>query len=104
MGLRDSGSNRQRRDWFAFHFRGLTVQFVLWMIIPLSLVLIGVAFTGVYSHEQAMRTMIAERNQALATAAAVQVRELLQEPASALEALAPSKPFSTLIPPNNARS
>ena len=93
MGLRDSGSNRQRRDWFAFHFRGLTVQFVLWMIIPLSLVLIGVAFTGVYSHEQAMRTMIAERNQALATAAAVQVRELLQEPASALEALAAKQAF-----------
>jgi signal transduction histidine kinase len=63
------------------------------MIIPLSLVLIGVAFTGVYSHEQAMRTMIAERNQALATATASELRELLQEPVSALEALASEQGF-----------
>jgi signal transduction histidine kinase len=63
------------------------------MIIPLSLVLIGVAFTGVYSHEHAMRTLIAERNQALAALTAGQVRELLQERVSALEALASEQAF-----------
>jgi signal transduction histidine kinase len=93
LGIRDSDLPKPRRRWYAFHFRGLTVQIVLWMIIPLSLVLIGVAFTGVYSHEQAMRTLVVERNQALAELAARQVRELLQERASALEALAAEQAF-----------
>ena len=31
-------------------FRGLKIQIILWTVLPLTLVLIGVAFTGVYSH------------------------------------------------------
>ena len=69
-------------------FRGLRIQIVLWMILPLTLVLIGVAFTGVYSHEQAMRNLVQERDRALAEVSAGQVRALLQERTLALETLA----------------
>jgi signal transduction histidine kinase len=66
---------------------------VLWTILPLTLVLIGVAFTGVYSHEQAMRDLVRERDQALATVSAAQIRDLLQTRASALELLAGEQVF-----------
>ena len=73
--------------------RGLRVQIVLWTVLPLTLVLIGVAFTGVYSHEQAMRDLVAERDQALAAVSAGQVRDLLRERADALKALAAEQAF-----------
>ncbi len=79
------------KNWGAF--RGLKVQIVLWMILPLTLVLIGVAFTGVYSHEQAMRNLVQERDRALAEVSAGQVRALLQERALALGTLAAEQAF-----------
>ena len=70
-------------DRFAPRLRELKVQIVLWTVLPLTLVLIGVAFTGVYSHEQAMQTLVQERDQALAVVSAAQVRDLLRMRGSA---------------------
>ncbi len=74
-------------------FRGLKFQIVLWTVLPLTLVLIGVAFTGVYSHEQAMRDLVQERDRALAVVGAGQVSELLEQRLSALATLAVEPPF-----------
>jgi len=74
-------------------FRGLRAQIVLWTVLPVTLVLIGVAFTGVYSHEQAMRELVEERDQALATVSSAQVRDLLQTRTAALEVLATEQAF-----------
>jgi len=82
-----------KRSRPTFRFRGLAAQIVLWTVLPLTLVLIGVAFTGVYSHEQAMRSLVEERDQALATASAGQVREVLLQRASALRELAAQHAF-----------
>ncbi len=60
--------------------RGLRAQIVLWTILPLTLVLIGVAFTGVYSHEQAMRDLVAERDLALAVVGAARTASSFQYP------------------------
>jgi signal transduction histidine kinase len=76
-----------------FRLRGLRTQIVLWTVLPLTLVLIGVAFTGVYSHEQAMRDLVQERDRALAEVSAGQVRAVLQERAMALESLAAEQAF-----------
>ena len=76
-----------------FRFRGLAAQIVLWTVLPLTLVLIGVAFTGVYSHEQAMRSMVEERDRALAVVTAAEVQALLGERASALARLAEEPGF-----------
>ncbi len=78
---------------FSRRFRGLKFQIVLWMVLPLTLVLIGVAFTGVYSHEQAMRDLVQERDRALAVVSAGQVSELLEQRLSALATLAVEPPF-----------
>jgi signal transduction histidine kinase len=73
--------------------RGLRVQIILWTVLPLTLVLIGVAFTGVYSHEQAMRTLVEERDEALAVVSAAQVRDLLRGHAAVLRSLAAEQAF-----------
>jgi signal transduction histidine kinase len=80
----------------ALRLRGLRVQIVLWTVLPLSLVLIGVAFTGVYSHEQAMRALVQERDEALARVSAAQVDDLLQTRVAALETLAAEQAFHHL--------
>jgi signal transduction histidine kinase len=77
----------------AFRLRGLRAQIVLWTVLPLTLVLIGVAFTGVYSHEQAMRVLVEERDQALAVLSASQVRDLLRRRADVLQTLAAAQAF-----------
>lgn len=77
----------------ANRFRGLKAQIVLWTVLPLTLVLIGVAFTGVYSHEQAMRNLVQERDQALAVVSAGQVADLLRTRATELQRLAAQEAF-----------
>jgi len=72
---------------------GLRAQLILWTILPLTLVLIGVAFTGVYSHEQSMQALVEERDRALAKVSATQVRDLLRERARALQALVDQEAF-----------
>jgi signal transduction histidine kinase len=62
-------------------------------VLPLTLVLIGVAFTGVYSHERAMRALVEERDRALAAVSAAQVRELLRQREAALQSLAAEQAF-----------
>jgi len=74
-------------------FRGLRVQIILWTVLPLTLVLIGVAFTGVYSHEQTMRVLVGDRDRALALLTASQVRDLLHERIMALQALTAQPAF-----------
>jgi signal transduction histidine kinase len=76
----------------------LRVQIILWTVLPLTLVLIGVAFTGVYSHEQTMRVLVGDRDRALALLAASQVRDLLHERIMALQALAAQPDFQGTDP------
>ena len=88
-----SGGPPDHRGSRVRRFRGLRVQIVLWTVLPLTLVLIGVAFTGVYSHEQAMRDLVAERDQALAGMSAGQVRDLLKARIAVLEELGREQAF-----------
>jgi signal transduction histidine kinase len=50
--------------------RGLRVQLLLWAIFPLTVIVVVVSATGVYSHQQAMRNMVAERDTQLVRIAA----------------------------------
>lgn len=65
-------------------FRSLRTQILLWTILPLAIVLIGMAYLGVNSHQAAMRAMVAERDGALARVAAGQLSELLADRARTL--------------------
>ncbi|MGD1992719.1 MAG: histidine kinase [Anaerolineae bacterium] len=46
--------------------RSLQAQLFLWAILPVTFVIIALAFTGVYTHQQAMRDFAAERDLAQA--------------------------------------
>ena len=50
------------RRWF----RSLQAQLFLWAVLPVTFVIIALAFTGVYAHQRAMRDFVAERDLALA--------------------------------------
>jgi signal transduction histidine kinase len=43
-------------------FRTLQAQLILWAILPVTLVVIALSLTGVYTHQQAMRDFVVERN------------------------------------------
>lgn len=68
-------------------WRGLRVQIFLWTVLPLTLALIGVAYTGVYSHEQAMRVLVSERDQAMSIVAAAEIAAALQIRETALQSI-----------------
>jgi signal transduction histidine kinase len=46
--------------------RSLHAQLFLWAILPVTFVIIALAFTGVYAHQRTMRDFVAERDLALA--------------------------------------
>ncbi len=64
--------------------RGLRIQIILWTILPLTLVLIGIAFTGVYSHQRSMRALVEERDRTLAQVQAALLGEVFYQRAEAL--------------------
>jgi signal transduction histidine kinase len=43
-------------------FRTLQAQLILWAILPVTLVVIALSLTGVYTHQRAMRDFVVERN------------------------------------------
>jgi signal transduction histidine kinase len=45
--------------------RSLQVQLFLWAVLPVTFVVIALAFTGVYAHQRRMRDFVAERDLAL---------------------------------------
>ncbi len=50
--------------------RSLQFQLFLWAVLPVTLVIIALAFTGVYAHQRSMRDFVADRNLSLARLAA----------------------------------
>lgn len=46
--------------------RSLHAQLFLWAVLPVTLAIIALAFTGVYAHQREMRDFVAERDLALA--------------------------------------
>ncbi len=72
--------------------RSLRTQILLWTILPLAVVLIGIAYLGVNSHQAAMRAMVAERDGSLARVAAADVSELLADRARELANFDPTRP------------
>ena len=46
--------------------RSVHAQLFLWAVLPVTFVIIALAFTGVYSHQQTMRDFVAERDLSLA--------------------------------------
>ncbi len=73
-------------------FRDLRTQLLLWTILPLAIILIGVAYLGVSNHQSAMRDLVEERDGALARVAAARMSEALANRAAILQALDSGRP------------
>jgi signal transduction histidine kinase len=58
--------------------RSLQAQLLLWAILPVTLVIIALSFTGIYTHQQAMRGFVARRDQLLARALATSLEDALR--------------------------
>ncbi len=68
------------RSW-----RGLRSQILLWVVLPVTILLLVLSFTGIYSHQRAMRALVEERDLALATLAVKGVAESLAHCQAVLE-------------------
>jgi signal transduction histidine kinase len=68
-------------------YRRLQVQLWLWATLPFILVIAALTFTGVYSHERAMRHFVSERDVALATLYAEQIDDALAHGTVTLDGL-----------------
>lgn len=71
-----------------FSWRGLTPQLFAIVILPLTVLLLAVAFGGIYLHRQAMRNLVGERDERAARAAASALREQLNHRTAAVQGLA----------------
>lgn len=60
---------------FTRWLRSMQAQLILWTILPVTLAVIALAFTGVYAHQREMRDFVTERNLALARLVALSVED-----------------------------
>ncbi|HLE04242.1 MAG TPA: hypothetical protein VI729_06480, partial [Anaerolineales bacterium] len=67
---------------------GLHLQLLGLIILPFSLVLLAVALGGIRIHQEAMRQLVAERDERSARAAAAAISEQLHHRESAVRGLA----------------
>jgi len=70
-----------------FSWRSLTPQLLAVFILPLIALVLALAFGGLYLHQQAMRSLVAERDERSARAAASALGEQLNHQASQLQDL-----------------
>ncbi|TKJ29535.1 MAG: hypothetical protein CEE40_07925 [Chloroflexi bacterium B3_Chlor] len=75
------------RDWLKRLWRDLRSQMLLWIVFPVAAILLALSFTGVYSHQRAMRTLVEDRDLALATVAASAIEEGLDRCRDTLESV-----------------
>lgn len=78
-----AGTNRQAVGW-----RGLTLQMFVLLILPITLLVLVIAVAGLRLHQEAMRTLVGERDRRAARAAASTLAEQLNHRASAIQSLA----------------
>lgn len=68
--------------------RNLTIQLIIFTVLPLTLALAAIAFGGLSLHQRAMRDMVAERDERATRAAAAAMEEQLQQRAATVRSLA----------------
>jgi signal transduction histidine kinase len=69
-------------------WRGLPIQLFILTILPLTLLLLGIAFGSLFLHQQSMRRLVGERDERATRAAASAISEQLQHRAAAARSLA----------------
>ncbi|MCB0192084.1 MAG: hypothetical protein KDJ65_09080 [Anaerolineae bacterium] len=75
---------------FLGSLRGLRVQLLLWTVLPLTLILVGVAIIGITGHQSAMRAMVEELDARSAQLAAAHLNEAFIQRTTLLQLVAES--------------
>jgi len=73
--------------------RSLRAQILLWTLLPIIIFLLGLSFTDVYGHQEAMHTMVQERDHSLVQSAAARIAESLESNSRLLSSLARDAAF-----------
>ncbi len=76
-------------------WRSFSLQLFIFVVLPLTALLLAIAFGGLALHQQAMRTMVGERDERATRAAATAISEQLKHRASAIRSLAVQTAVST---------
>jgi len=71
-----------------YFWRGLTTQLFALVVLPLSVLIVVIAFGGLSLHREAMRTMVGERDERAVRAAASALSEQLNHRTKAIRSLA----------------
>ena len=69
-------------------WRGLPIQLFILTILPLTLLLLGIAFGSLFLHQRSMRRLVGERDERATRAAASAISEQLKHRAAATRSLA----------------
>ena len=69
-------------------WRGLPIQLFILTILPLTLLLLGIAFGSLFLHQRSMRQLVGERDERATRAAASAISEQLKHRAAATRSLA----------------
>jgi len=90
VGSDGGGSSHGRSGWdgesssdgsllrqLSGRMHSLQAQFLLWAILPVTLVVIGLSLTGVYAHQESMRDFVIQRDRLLARILAQSLRDAL---------------------------
>ena len=69
-------------------WRGFPLQLLVFIILPLTVLLVGIAFGSLGLHQRAMRTLVGERDERATRAAATAISEQLNHRAATVHSLA----------------
>jgi signal transduction histidine kinase len=69
-------------------WRGFPLQLLVFVILPLTVLLVGIAFGSLGLHQRAMRTLVGERDERATRAAATAISEQLNHRAATVHSLA----------------
>ena len=72
------------RPWRRFNWRGLTLQVLLFVVLPLAVLLIAIPAFSLSLHGRAMRDLVSERDQRAVRAASAAISEQLNHRAAAV--------------------
>jgi signal transduction histidine kinase len=99
----EPGSRRSLTAWLPHprRLRGLSVQLLLWIILPLAVVLIVLSLVSITRHREAMTQLVADRNRGLALGEASRLAREVEARAAALSQAAASAPVTVSdLPPD----
>ena len=98
MSREDEGLEEFSLPFWGFRLRGLSTKLLLGVVLPITLLLLGVTLGSVTLHQRAMRSLVGERDQRAVRLTASAVNEQLNHRALAVQGMASRAAVSGGLP------